>query len=289
MLKLDGREVSKKLRQKYKADISSSSIQPSLAVVLVGKDAASQVYIKNKKKACDEVGIASCVHELSADCKPEELKNYLSLLNKDFKVHAILVQFPLPKHLDEKEVVSWIDPKKDVDALGVRSVGLLFQGRPECVPCTPAGVMKILEHYSISSRGKRALVVGRSSIVGLPMFQLLQRAGATVTLCHSQTKNLREHTLTGDIVVVAAGQPQFLGRDDFKKGVVVIDVGIHRLSKTANAATEQNQQVFEKLCGDVRYNELVDHAYAATPVPGGVGPMTVTALLKNTMILAGIK
>ncbi len=278
---LSGTEVAKAKRLKIAEDVRQlkhqTGIVPGLAVILVGEDPASQVYVRNKGRACNEVGIVSSEHKLPVDSEASVLKKLIVELNNDKSVHGILVQLPLPKHLDSDEILGWIDPKKDPDALTVENMGLCWKGQPRVEPCTPSGAMAILKYFDIDVAGKNAVVIGRSNIVGKPMLQLLQMANATVTLCHSKTKNLREHTLNADIVVAAAGQPLLLGKEDFKKGAVVIDVGIHRQEVAGGKS---------KLCGDVRFDELLDWAFAATPVPGGVGPMTITMLLNNTLKLA---
>ena len=278
---LDGKLVSEARRKALAAAISElkfkESVVPGLAVVLVGDDPASQVYVANKIKSCKEVGIQSFEHRVPKDISSGQLKAVIEKLNQDPHVHGILVQLPLPKHLSSDEVLGWILPAKDADCLTTENLGRLWSGRPLTVPCTPAGVMAILQHYKISVVGLEAVVVGRSHIVGRPMAHLLTDANATVTICHSKTKNLSEHTRRADLVVVAAGQPEFLGATDFKKGAVVIDVGIHRKSAPGGKSL---------LCGDVRFKELEDIAKAATPVPGGVGPMTITMLLENTLTLA---
>ncbi|MCB0389726.1 MAG: bifunctional methylenetetrahydrofolate dehydrogenase/methenyltetrahydrofolate cyclohydrolase FolD [Bdellovibrionales bacterium] len=279
---LSGNEVSKVRRQKISEEVqqlkSKKGVHPGLAVVLVGEDPASQVYVRNKGKACEQVGIQSYEYKMSADTSANDLKLLIEKLNNDDRVHGILVQLPLPKHLNSDEVLSWINPRKDPDALTVENMGLCWKGIARVTPCTPSGVMKILEHYKISVEGKYAVVIGRSNIVGKPMAHLLQEANATVTICHSRTNNLQEYTQRADIVVVAAGKPLMLGREDFKSGAVVVDVGIHRI--------EVNGQ--SKLCGDVRFDELDGWVNAATPVPGGVGPMTITMLLENTLKLASL-
>ncbi|RME15467.1 MAG: bifunctional methylenetetrahydrofolate dehydrogenase/methenyltetrahydrofolate cyclohydrolase FolD [Bdellovibrio sp.] len=277
---LKGHEVSKAVRSQIQKDVEKYTQKvghpPGLAVLLIGDDPASQVYVRNKEKACKEVGIRSVLHHLSENTSSNELYSLINHLNKDPSIQGILIQLPLPPHLQSEQILNWISPHKDVDGLTLENVGRLFSGRPRVVPCTPAGVMKILEHYQIPVEGKEAVVIGRSHIVGLPMFQLLQKANATVTLCHSRTPNLQAHTQKADLVVVAAGKPGLLGREDFKKDAVVIDVGIHR--EIVDGKT--------RLCGDVRSDELKDWVKAITPVPGGVGPMTITMLLFNTMELA---
>lgn len=277
---LSGKEVvqarRKKIAEKVQQLKNNKGITPGLAVVLVGEDPASQVYVRNKAKACDEVGINSFEHKLPAETSADDLKKLIIELNNNKEVHGILVQLPLPKHLNTDEILQCIDPKKDPDALTTENMGLCWKGTPRVSACTPSGVMAILDYYKIEIAGKEAVVVGRSNIVGKPMAQLLLMADATVTLCHSKTKNLRKYTSQAEIVVVAAGRPLMLGKEDFKKGAVVIDVGMHR--ELIDGKT--------KLCGDVRFDELHDWVSAATPVPGGVGPMTITMLLENTFKLA---
>ncbi len=272
---LDGKVVSKHLRSQFKAQIEEFSPKagrpPGLAVVLVGEDPASQVYVSNKIKACGEVGVKSIEFKELETISAEKLKNRIDELNQREDVDGILVQLPLPEHLNADEVLSWIDPKKDADCLTAENLGLLWTGKPRTKPCTPSGVMEILKYYGIETSGVQAAVVGRSQIVGKPMSLLLTDANATVTLCHSKTENIREILKEMDLVVVAAGRPLLFGKEDFKEGSVIVDVGIHR---------DQG-----KLCGDVRFDELKGHAKAATPVPGGVGPMTITMLLKNTIDL----
>jgi len=277
---LDGKEVAQARRKQIKAraEVFSEAYgrRASLAVVLVGDDPASQVYVRNKAKGCAEVGLDSIEHKLPVNISRSELIQLVKTLNADDRVDGILVQLPLPKGLDPSEIIDHIDPQKDPDGLTTENMGLLFVGRTRVASCTPAGVMVILEHYRIPVAGRRAVVVGRSQIVGRPMAQLLTEAHATVTVCHSKTPDIREHTSQADLVVVAAGKAGLLGREDFKKGAVVIDVGIHRLPGG-------------KLCGDVRFDELNGWVQAATPVPGGVGPMTITMLLENTLQLAELR
>ena len=267
MIKLDGRTLAKEYEVLLKKKIENSTSPPSLVVVLVGEDPASKAYIRNKMKACERVGIHLHTHNLPHTVSEKKLKELLFSLNEDPKVSGILVQLPLPKSLNKERVLSWINPRKDVDGLCVENMGLMWAGQPRVIPCTPQGVMKILDNYQIPIEGRHIVVVGRSQIVGLPMAYLLQKAHGTVTICHSRTENLSGHTKKADILVVAAGQPHFLGAKDIKEGAVVIDVGIHRKK--------------EGLCGDVRYEELEGLASAATPVPGGVGPMTIAMLLEN--------
>lgn len=276
MIILNGSTVAeakgKQTRKRAEAFLKKYGRQPGLAVVIVGDDPASHVYVKNKVKACEKNGIRSFHHHLKEAATEEEVIKLVERLNDDREVDAMLVQIPLPKHLNSDRILAHIRPNKDADGLTIENLGLLFAGRPRVTPCTPRGVIEILKHYDISIAGKDCVVVGRSQIVGRPMAQLLLLEDASVDVVHSKTRDLAEHTKRADIVVVAAGKPRFLGAKDFKEGAVVIDVGIHRL--------------FSGLCGDVRYEELQAHVHAATPVPGGVGPMTIAMLLDNTLTLA---
>lgn len=278
---LDGKQVAESRRQKLKVRIDAfqkaRGRPPGLTVILVGDDPASQVYVGNKIKACDATGIRSRLEQHPASITAAELKAVIERLNQDPDVDGMILQLPLPKHLDSEECIQWISPDKDADCLTERNLGRLWSGRPLTTPCTPWGVMAILEHYQIPVEGKSAVVVGRSNIVGKPMSHLLLQANATVTICHSRTRNLSDYTRHADIVVVAAGKPEFLGQGDFAKSATVIDVGIHRRpGKTGKGS----------LCGDVRLQELDGVIAAGTPVPGGVGPMTIAMLLENTLTLA---
>jgi len=266
---LDGKAVAAARREILKQKIAQLPAKPGLAVVLVGEDKASQVYVGNKVKACHELGIESIEVKLPATVSEAELKKQIQALNENKQVHGMIVQLPLPKSLDSAKAIGWVDPHKDADCLTLENLGRLWAGTPRTIPCTPNGVMAILQHYKMDVSGMNAVVVGRSNIVGKPMAHLLSQANATVTICHSKTKNLREHLKRADLAVIAAGQPEFLGGEDFSKDAVVIDVGIHRLEG--------------RLCGDVRFKEL--NVRAATPVPGGVGPMTITMLMENTVRL----
>ncbi len=278
MLILDGKDVARKVREGLSPRISKFREKmgraPHLTVVIVGDDKASHVYVRNKKIACEKVGMSSTIHQLPAATSQKELHDLLLKLNQDDQVDAVLVQLPLPAHLKVDDVLDTLSPAKDADGLTYKSLGYFFAGRPFVSPCTPAGVMTILKTYGVSVAGMRAVVVGRSNIVGKPMAHMLMEADATVTLCHSKTKNLSEYTRTADLVVVAAGKARLLGKDDFKKDAIVIDVGMHGSGQGG------------KLCGDVRFEELDNHVKAATPVPGGVGPMTIATLLENTCWLA---
>ncbi len=278
---LDGKHVAQTRRavlaQKVAAFVSKRGRKPGLAVVLVGADPASQIYVRNKVKACGEAGIDSFRIEQPGTLTQAELHGIIDELNARKDVDGILVQLPLPKGLNETEATERISPLKDPDGLTSGNMGLLFAGRTRVAPCTPSGVMKIFEHYKIDIAGKSAVVVGRSNIVGKPMAQLLLEANATVTIAHSKTADLKAVTSQADIVVVAAGKPQFMGKEFFKLGAVVADVGIHRVPGTDGKS---------RVCGDVRTEELMGVVKAITPVPGGVGPMTIQILLENTLRLA---
>jgi len=280
MILLDGKNVAAIRRDalKPRVEIFKKTVgrAPHLSVILVGEDPASQVYVRNKHRACQKTGIDSSIHTLPADSNQDTLHKWIERLNLDPRVDGILVQMPLPKQLSIEPVLRNIMIEKDADGLTYANAGYLMSGKPFVKPCTPMGIMSILEHYKIKVEGMNAVVVGRSQIVGKPMSMLLNDANATVTMCHSKTRNLKDHTSRADLVVVAAGQKRLLGGDDFKKGAVVIDVGMH-----GTGAGE--------LCGDVRFEELADIASAITPVPGGVGPMTITSLLENTVFLAEVR
>ena len=281
MLILNGKLVAESRFARLKTRVESFNAQhsraPGLAVILVGENPASQVYVRNKTKVCADLGMTSRQINLPATCSQAELEAKLTELNEDPEIHGILVQLPLPKNLNEEKAMDKIKATKDADGLHIENQGLLWAGRPRIIPCTPNGVMAILEHYKIPLKAKNAVVIGRSQIVGKPMANLLLTADATLSICHSKTSNLFDYTREADIVVVAAGQPRFLGREAFKKDAVVIDVGMHRPSAGDYTG---------KLCGDVRFEELDGWASAATPVPGGVGPMTIQMLMENTFHLA---
>lgn len=248
-------------------------MQPGLAVVIVGNDSASQVYVANKEKACTELGMYSEKHALPEDTTEEELLALVDRLNNDPKIHGILVQLPLPKHLDDKLIINHILPEKDVDAFHPVNVGKIMIGDFDFVPCTPAGVMELIKESDVSVEGKECVVIGRSNIVGKPMSMLLLHQNGTVTICHSRTKDLKEVTKKADILVAAVGIPKFVKADMVKPGAVVIDVGMDR---------DENG----KLCGDVDFAEVAPIAGAITPVPGGVGPMTIAMLMRNTLTAA---
>ena len=270
---IDGKLVSASIREKLKNEIdtfmSVSGIVPGLAVVLVGDNPASLVYVRNKKKACEQVGINSFEITLPGDASESELLECIRSLNSDPKVHGILVQLPLPPHINEETVINAIDPKKDVDAFHPSNVGKIMIGSYTFLPCTPAGIIDLLDYYGIAVSGKKCVVLGRSNIVGKPMAHLLLERNGTVTVCHSKTRNLEEETRTADILVVAVGKPEFVKGNMVKPGAVVIDVGINRKDDG-------------KLVGDVEFSSVNQIASYLSPVPGGVGPMTITTLLKNT-------
>ena len=274
---IDGKAISAQIRAEIKDEVPAFEAErgfvPGLAVVIVGENPASQVYVRNKARACAEVGFYSEVHALPATTTQDELNALVDRLNGDAKIHGILVQLPLPKHLDENEVLLRIDPNKDVDAFHPYNVGKIMIGGYDFLPCTPAGVMALLERSGIDPAGKRCVVIGRSNIVGKPMAMLLLHANGTVTVCHSRTKELAAICREADILVVAIGRADFVGADMVKPGAVVIDVGMNRREDG-------------KLTGDVDFSAVEPIASAITPVPGGVGPMTITMLLKNTLTAA---
>jgi methylenetetrahydrofolate dehydrogenase (NADP+)/methenyltetrahydrofolate cyclohydrolase len=250
--------------------LRNGGIVPGLAVVIVGDDPASHVYVRNKARACERAGLQSWVHTFPAQTAQAELVAFVRRLNGDVGVHGILVQLPLPKAIDARAVIEAIDPDKDVDGFHYRNVGALVVGEPAFYPCTPLGIMKLLEHEGIAVAGRHAVVVGRSTIVGKPMALMLLNAGATLTVCHTKTQDLASLTRQGDILVAAAGRARMIGADMVKPGAVVIDVGINRLADRT-------------LCGDVDYGPVAQEASFITPVPGGVGPMTIAMLLANTI------
>lgn len=277
---ISGKVVSAKVRAEIKKETDSLredyGIHPGLAVIIVGTDPASQVYVRNKQRACEEVGFNAYEYAMSENTTQEQLLDLIGVLNKDAKVHGILVQLPLPDHIDEQAVINSISPEKDVDAFHPQNVGKIMIGNYDFLPCTPAGVMELIDSTGIEISGKNCVVVGRSNIVGKPMAMLLLQRNGTVTICHSKTKNLKEICANADILVVAIGRPNFITADMVKEGAVVIDVGINRLESG-------------KLCGDVAFDEVEPKAGFITPVPGGVGPMTISMLLKNTIKAAKIK
>lgn len=274
---IDGKYVSAEVRKSTAAEIADFKekygVTPGLAVILVGNDPASAVYVRNKHKGCLEVGINSYEITMPEDTSEEALLAEIDRLNADDKVHGILVQLPLPKHISEERVLNRISPMKDVDAFHPENVGKITLGKYSFLPCTPAGIMELLSFYNVDIEGKECVVLGRSNIVGKPMALLLLAKNGTVTVCHSRTKDLSTITKRADILVVAIGKARFVGKDMVKEGAVVIDVGINRLPDG-------------KLAGDVDFESVAPIASMITPVPGGVGPMTITMLLKNTLTAA---
>lgn len=268
---IDGKLISAQIKDELKEKVAAyreKGVGITLAVIQVGNDPASTVYVGNKKKACEYIGITSLAYELAEETKQEELLELIDKLNADESVNGILVQLPLPKHIDEDAVIKRISPLKDVDGFHPQSVGALSIGQKGFVSCTPAGVIQLLKRSGIEIAGRECVVVGRSNIVGKPMALLLLRENGTVTVCHSKTMDLKEVTKRADILVVAIGKPKFITAEYVKEGAVVIDVGIHRLEG-------------KKLCGDVDYDSVAPICSAITPVPGGVGPMTIAMLMNN--------
>ncbi len=273
---INGKQVSEEIRGTLRGEVDllvKQGLTPGLAVVLVGEDPASQVYVRNKEKACHDLGYYSEVHRLSASTTQEELLALVGKLNSQDNIHGILVQLPLPKHIDEKSVINAIAVEKDVDGFHPVNVGNLVIGDDSLLPCTPAGVIELIKRTGIEMAGKHAVVIGRSNIVGKPVYLLLQREHATVTMCHSRTANMKELTQQADILVVAIGRANFVDASYVKPGAVVIDVGMNRLENG-------------KLAGDVDFESVKEVSGPITPVPGGVGPMTITMLMRNTLIAA---
>lgn len=272
---IDGRQISQQVKERVKeqvAALTEKGVQPGLAVVIVGENPASRVYVNNKKKACAECGIASFEHALPSETSQETLLELVRRLNEDQKVHGILVQLPLPGHMDETAVLNAISPAKDVDAFHPVNVGKIMIGDYSFLPCTPAGVMELIASTGVSIEGKNCVVIGRSNIVGKPMAMLLLHANGTVTICHSRTKELEKICAKADILVAAVGRAKFVTADMVKPGAIVIDVGMNRVDG--------------KLCGDVDYAAVEPVAGYITPVPGGVGPMTIAMLMQNTVTAA---
>ena len=273
MIVMDGKAVSAAVKDEVKKEVEELKTKgkvPSLAVVLVGNDPASKVYVGNKKKACEYCGIKSLEYLLEESTSEQELLGLIDVLNKEPTVNGILVQLPLPSHINEQHIINAINPHKDVDAFHPVNVGKIMTGNPDFLPCTPAGVMEIFKKYNIETAGKDCVIIGRSNIVGKPMSMLMLAADSTVTVCHSKTKDLKQKCKNADIIIAAVGRANFVTADMVKEGAVVIDVGINR--------TESG-----KLCGDVDFAEVSKKASYITPVPGGVGPMTIATLMKNTL------
>lgn len=277
---IDGKAVSASVKERVKNQIAElkekHGVEAGLAVVLVGEDPASKVYVRNKKLACEATGIRSFEYYLPEETTQQELLDLIDTLNNDKAVNGILVQMPLPKHIDEMTITCAISPSKDVDAFHPENVGRIMIGNPEFLPCTPAGVMELIKSVGVDIAGKNCVVIGRSNIVGKPQAMLLLKANGTVTICHSKTQNLKEITSKADILVVAIGKAKFVTADMVKEGAVVIDVGMDR-----------NEQ--GKLCGDVDFENVKEKAGYITPVPGGVGPMTIAMLMNNTLTAAKLQ
>ena len=279
MALIDGKAVSLQVKQQVKQEcdkLKTKGVTPGLAVIIVGDDPASQVYVRNKEKACEECGFYSVKYALDADTTQDELNALIDKLNKDEKINGILCQLPLPKHLDDKEVINRIDPIKDVDAFHPVNVGAIMIGDYNFLPCTPAGVMELIHSTGVDVTGKKAVVIGRSNIVGKPMAMLLLHENATVEITHSKTLDLKSITKEADILVAAIGRAKFVTADMVKNGAIVIDVGMNR---------DENG----KLCGDVDFENVKDKCSFITPVPGGVGPMTIAMLMKNTLMAKRIQ
>ena len=278
-VRIDGKAVAAKVRGEIAEEVAAlkkQGVQTGMAVVLVGEDPASKIYVRNKGKACAETGIYSEEHVLPENTTQEELLALIEKLNADPKINGILVQSPLPKHLNEALIVEHIDPKKDVDAFHAENVGRIMIGDFAFLPCTPAGIIELIRSTGVTIDGKNCVVIGRSNIVGKPMAMLLLQKNGTVTICHSRTKNLKELAASADILVVAIGKPKFVTADMVKEGAIVIDVGINRMEDG-------------KLCGDVDFDSVDPKAGYITPVPGGVGPMTIAMLMKNTLHAAKLQ
>lgn len=276
---ISGKEVSESVKLRVADEVKAlkaDGIEPCLAVILVGDDPASRVYVNNKKKACEFCGIRSLEYVLPAETTEEELIELVEKLNNDKSVNGILCQLPLPKHLDEKKVLNLIKPEKDVDAFHPENVGHIMIGDFNFLPCTPAGIMEMFRFENIDLDGKNCVVIGRSNIVGKPMAMLMLKENATVTICHSRTKNLKEIVAGADVIVAAVGRPNFVTADMVKDGAVIIDVGINRMDDG-------------KLCGDVDFEACKEKASYITPVPGGVGPMTIATLMQNTITATRIQ
>lgn len=275
-IRIDGKQISAQIKDELKERVEKENLEVTLAVIQVGNDPASTVYVGNKKKACEYIGIRSLAYELPEETPEEELLQLIKELNDRDDVNGILVQLPLPAHMDEDKVIQTISPKKDVDGFHPQSVGALSIGQPGFVSCTPAGVIQLLKRTGVEIDGKECVIVGRSNIVGKPMALLMLRENATVTVCHSHTKDLKEVTKRADILIVAIGKPKFITKEYVKDGAVVIDVGIHRGADG-------------KLCGDVDYDDVAPITHAITPVPGGVGPMTIAMLMNNCVETKGLQ
>ena len=276
---IDGKAIAESIKSKLKnevSDLQKNGVTPGLAVIMVGNDKASQIYVSKKEKICEEIGIYSEKYLLPENITQFELENLIETLNKKSSINGILVQLPLPKHIDEFAINSKIVPEKDVDVFNPINIGKMMLNRAELLPCTPAGIIEMLKYYNIEISGKSCVVIGRSNIVGKPIATLLTHNNGTVTLCHSKTKNLKDYCKNADIIVCSVGKPRFLTAEMVKDGTAIIDVGINR---------DENG----KLCGDADFENLKDKASYITPVPGGVGPMTIIMLAKNTILATKIQ
>ena len=280
---IDGKKISAEIKTELKEEtkiLKEKGIVPQLALLLVGNDAASEIYVNNKHKFCNEIGVKSIIERQPENITEKEILQIINNWNQDRNINGILVQLPLPKHIDETKILLAIHPSKDVDGFHPENVGRLVTGLPCYIPCTPNGIYELLKRYNIDTSGKHIVVVGRSNIVGKPIANLLVQkmpnANAIVTICHSATKNISDYTRLADIVIVAIGVPEFIKSDDVKEGAVIIDVGINRISDTSSPKGS-------RVVGDVDYNSVLEKVSAITPVPGGVGPMTIAMLLQNTI------
>ena len=278
-LKLDGKKLSFEIEEKLKKDIESNinltKRPPGLAVIRIGEDPASGVYVKNKENACSRVGINSFIFHLKGTVDQNEIVQLINKLNLDNNIDGMLLQLPIPKKFNERRLISYINPDKDVDGLNEQNIGKLVKNEPAMRSCTPAGIINLLRSQNITIEGKEIVIIGRSLLVGKPLFHMLLNLNGTVTMTHSKTKNLKKICKEGDILIVAAGKPNLIDSSFVKDGAVIIDVGIHRLTSSDKSKT--------RLCGDVLLEDVIPKVYAYTPVPGGVGPMTVTMLLVNTI------
>ena len=280
---IDGKKTSAEIKIeliKEVEELKEKNITPQLALLFVGNDPASEVYVNNKHKFCNEIGVISIIEKCPENITEQAILSIISNWNADKNIHGILVQLPLPKHIDETKILLTIHPSKDVDGFHPENIGRLVAGLPCYIPCTPQGIYELLKRYNIDTKGKHIVVVGRSNIVGKPIANLLVQkmpnANAVVTICHSAAKNISDYTKTADIIIAAVGVPKLIKKDDVKDGVVIIDVGINRIA-------DANAPKGSRLVGDVDYNDVLEKVSAITPVPGGVGPMTIAMLLKNTI------
>lgn len=267
---IDGKKISEEIKDELKIEIAKLKNKPSLAVIIVGNNPASQIYVQNKKNACEKIGIKSFSYELDEKIEEKEILKLINELNEDKKINGILVQLPLPKHIDEKNIIEAINPKKDVDGFHPLNIGKMILREETLLPCTPSGIIELLKKSKINIEGKHAVILGRSNIVGKPVAELLLNENATISICHSKTENLNEITRQADILIVSIGKAQFIKKEMIKKDVVIIDVGINRMEN-------------KKIYGDVDFDDCFEKSSLITPVPGGVGPMTIAMLMKNTL------